>query len=57
MIRYLFLLLFLLSSCSTVNSKKNDNKNIIFSNEMSFEEFKIKLDEYIKENPYPNMDG
>ena len=56
MIRYLFLLLFLLSSCSTVNSKKNDNKNIIFSNEMSFEEFKIKLNKYIKENPYPNMD-
>jgi len=57
MIRYLFILLFLLSSCSTVNSKKNDSKNIIFSNEMSFEEFKIKLNEYIKKNPYPNIEG
>jgi len=57
MIRYLFILLFLLSSCSTVNSKNNDNKNIIFTNEMSFEEFKIKLNEYIKKNPYPNIEG
>ena len=55
--RYLIFLIFFLSSCSSLNSKNYDNQNIFFSNEMTFDEFKIKLDEYIKKNPYPEMDG
>ena len=32
-------------------------KMILILNEMSFEEFKLKLDEYANNNPYPNIDN
>ena len=41
-------------SCSTQSPIKND---FIFKNNMSFDEFKIKLEEYAKNNPYPNIDN
>ena len=44
--------IFFLASCSSNNFKKNIN----FSDEMSFEEFRIKLKEYAIINPYPNID-
>ena len=50
--RKLFLIvLFVLSSCSQ-NSLKHDFN---FSRDMNFDDFKIKLKEYAKNNPYPNI--
>tara|TARA_Y100000996_G_C22184747_1_gene504394 strand:+ start:427 stop:588 length:162 start_codon:yes stop_codon:yes gene_type:complete len=48
----LLLFVLILSSCST-NLVKND---LDFSNDMSFDEFKIKLKVYANNNPFPNID-
>ena len=48
-----FLIFFFITSCST-SPKIND---LNFSKEMNMDEFKIKLEEYAKNNPYPNMDN
>ena len=32
------------------------NNDINFSDQMSFEEFRIQLEEYAKNNPYPKID-
>ena len=50
--KFLLLIIFFLSSCSP-NTVRNDFN---FSNQMSFEEFKIKLEKYAKNNPYPDID-
>tara|TARA_Y100000389_G_scaffold196524_1_gene229581 strand:+ start:372 stop:533 length:162 start_codon:yes stop_codon:yes gene_type:complete len=47
----IFVILFL-ASCTT----KTVNNNLDFSNELSLEEFKIKLNEYAKNSSYPNID-
>jgi hypothetical protein len=53
MIKLFLLCLIFLVSCTTNNTRNNFN----FSDQMSFEEFRIKLDEYAINNPYPNIDG
>ena len=54
----IILIFFLLSGCS-YNQPKNFNilsdKN--FSDNLSFEEFRIQLDEYATNSPYPNIDN
>ncbi len=50
--KFLLVTLFVLSSC-TLNTIKND---FHFSDEMNFEEFKIKLEKYANQNSYPNID-
>ena len=52
MIKFLLVILIFLVSCSSNTAENNFN----FSDQMSFEEFKIKLNEYAKTNPYPNID-
>ena len=47
-------LLILLCLCSCTQNIVQ--KNFDFSNKMSFYEFMIKLNEYAKTNPYPNID-
>ena len=51
------IILFIITGCvsnkDTSNSKVSDIK---FSDNLSFEEFKIKLEEYALNNPYPNID-
>ena len=49
----LLTILFFLISCSSYNVEKDIN----FSDEMSFDEFRIQLEEYAKNNPYPKIDG
>ena len=49
----ILLILFILTSCSS-NIKRNDYN---VSDELSFQEFKIKLEEYAINNPYPNIDN
>ena len=46
----------LILNCCTNGSVKNDlNKEIIFSEKMSFEEFKSRLSEYAIISPYPDI--
>ena len=54
--RFLFLIL-ILNSCSGNSEKVNLQNDFQFNDDLSFEEFKTKLDEYAKKNPYPNIDG
>ena len=47
----------IITGCSTYNDKlSNNNLDIKFSDNMSFEEFQVKLEEYAKNSPYPNID-
>ncbi len=49
----ILIIIFFFTSCSSNNIKKDFD----FSNDMSFDEFKFKLEEYSKNNPYPNIDN
>tara|TARA_B100001057_G_scaffold284435_1_gene284753 strand:- start:27 stop:209 length:183 start_codon:yes stop_codon:yes gene_type:complete len=46
----------LLLSCTSNNDKDISFGNFNTLKEMSFDEFKSKLDEYADNNPYPNID-
>ncbi len=52
---YIILISLLLSSCVSTNVNHDLNKNFIFSEKMTFEEFTIKVDRYANESPYPNL--
>ena len=56
--KYIIILLLLLNSC-VIKKDEVSNKQLDFNfnEEMSFEEFKIKLEEYSKNSPYPNIDN
>jgi hypothetical protein len=47
----------IITGCSTYNDKLiNNNLDIKFSDNMSLEEFRAKLEEYANKSPYPNID-
>ena len=47
----------IITGCSTYNEDLSyNNLDIKFSDYMSFEEFKVKLEEYAINSPYPNID-
>ena len=49
---------FLTASCSMNNDKLENNfSDLNFSDDMTFEEFKNKLEEYAENSPYPNIDN
>tara|TARA_Y100000389_G_C17277021_1_gene420962 strand:- start:58 stop:219 length:162 start_codon:yes stop_codon:yes gene_type:complete len=50
--KILLIFSFFLISCS----KSTVTNDFEFNNDMSFDDFKIKLEEYAKNNPYPNID-
>ena len=53
----LLMILILVSACSTNKSElENNPSEINFLDNMTFEEFKVKLEKYADENPYPNID-
>ena len=52
--KILCFLMFFLISCS---SKISNDKFDFFNTNISFEEFKLKLDEYAKKNPYPKINN
>ena len=52
MSKFLIFTMFLLISCSPIVSKNDFD----FSDDMTFNEFKLKLDKYAENNPYPNID-
>ena len=52
------LILFLITGCAvTHNEKKVNLSEIEFSEYLSFEEFKVNLEKYANNNPYPNIDN
>ena len=54
--KYIFFLFFLLSACTQNYTKKNIN-NFDFLNNITIEEFKVKLNEYVNKSSYPNIDN
>ena len=51
------LIFFLFSGCVySQNANINAVSDIIFSDDLSLEEFKLKLEEYANNSPYPNID-
>ena len=55
--RYLLIFLFLISCSSKSDLTQKNFQNIDFSNDLTFEEFKEKLEEYAKNQTYPNIDN
>ena len=51
--KFLLIILFFLASCTSNPVKKEFN----FTDEMSFNQFKLMLNEYAINNPYPEIDG
>ena len=53
-----FILIFLLLSGCVYNQNANINvvSDINFSDDLTLEEFKLKLEEYANNSPYPNID-
>ncbi len=53
-----FLIFFLFSGCIYNQPESiNNYSNLNFSDDLSLKEFKIKLEEYAKNSPYPNIDN
>ena len=47
----------IITGCSTYNDKlSNNNLDIKFSDNMSIEEFQVKLEEYANNSSYPDID-
>ena len=53
-----FILIFFLFSGCVYNQNANINavSDINFSDDLTLEEFKLKLEEYANNSPYPNID-
>ena len=56
--KYMLILLLLLNSCVIKKNKVSDKQlDLNFNEKMTFEEFKIKLEEYSNNSPYPNINN
>jgi len=55
--KFLFIFFFLLSCSSNRNEINTNYSNIDFSEDLTLEQFKIKLEEYAEKSPYPNIDN
>jgi len=53
------IILFILFSGCTYNQPLDTTKisNINFSDDLTLEEFRVKLEEYANNSPYPNIDN
>ena len=52
------IIFFLLSACSSNNiNKENSLSTLNFSENLTIEEFKLKLEQYAKNSNYPNIDN
>ena len=51
--KFILIIIFFLVSCTSNSVKKKFN----FTDEMSFNQFKLMLDEYAINKPYPEIDG
>ena len=58
MLRIIILIFFLLTGCSYDQTKKVNNvSQIEFSDDLTIEEFKKKLEEHTKNSSYPSIDN
>ena len=55
--KIIILIILFLPSCSNYINKKDSQDNIIFSRDMTFNEFKLNLEKYAKESTYPDLDN
>ncbi len=54
----LFIIIILIAGCSKNDGElKNNYLDTQFSDDMSFEEFKIKLEDYGNNSPYPDLNN
>ena len=51
-----FLIFIFLIACTKNSSSVNYNKDLNFFNQLTLEQFKIKLENYANNKPYPNID-
>tara|TARA_Y100000996_G_C22517789_1_gene641137 strand:+ start:1056 stop:1229 length:174 start_codon:yes stop_codon:yes gene_type:complete len=52
------IIFFLLSACSSNNiNKENSLSTLDFSENLTIEEFKLKLEQYANNSNYPNIDN
>ena len=55
--KFFLIFLFLLSCSSSQNEINSNNSNMNFSEDLTLEQFKIKLEDYANNNPYPNINN
>ena len=55
--KLLIIITFIAGCSSAKNETHNNLSDIKFSKDLSFEEFQTRLDEYAKNNPYPNIEN
>ena len=48
------IILFFLTSCSV--NQEISNQEILFNEQMTIDEFKLKLKKYVKKSKFPNID-
>ena len=54
----ILIIFFLLSACSSNNiNKENSLSTLDFSENLTIEEFKLKLEQYANNSNYPNIDN
>ena len=55
--KFMIIFYLLISCCAPQNNIKNNIPKINFSDDLTIEEFKNKLDVYANNGPYPNIDN
>ena len=53
--KFLIFLIILLSACTSKVPKKNLENNFVSFEKMNFENYKLKLEKYSKNKPYPKF--
>ena len=53
--KILFLIIILISACTSNNLESDLNKDFVFSEQMSFDEFTSKVEIYANESSYPKL--
>tara|TARA_B100000674_G_C37427518_1_gene727922 strand:- start:103 stop:276 length:174 start_codon:yes stop_codon:yes gene_type:complete len=53
--KFLIIIIFISGCSSNKNDLKNNFSDIKFSDDLSIEEFKNKLNKYAENNPYPDI--
>ena len=54
---FLIFIFLITTSCATNSITSNKDANLDFSENMSISQFILKLEEYSKNKPYPNIDN
>ncbi len=55
--KFLFIFILLVSCVANDNKIENNYSSLNFNDDLSFDEFKIRLEEYAYNNPYPKIDN